>query len=183
VAHPSTRAARRQVRRQLITQRLASAGSWGRCFCGLYGTFGSPGACYVCKAYRLNPRFRGALAKTRISPEPNREDDYDYSGVVQRAWRAGGGVRTTEWGISLRGAGRFRLWQAEVEWSSLDPACAGDHPETLAPMNAPTSQLTLSTDWTTSRQPWTRRVAAPSLDCGVDAHDREKDLRPGRGPG
>jgi hypothetical protein len=119
VAHPTTRAARRQVRRQLIAQRLASAGSWVRCFCGLYGTFDSPVACYVCRTYRLNPRFRGGLAKTRISPDPNREDDYDYSGVVRRAWRAGGGVRTTEWGISLRGAGRFRLRQAEDEWCRL----------------------------------------------------------------
>jgi hypothetical protein len=48
------------------------------------------------------------------------------------------------------------------------------NPDQLGAMNAPTSQLPLSADWTTSSQPWTRRVAALSLDCGANACDRKK---------
>lgn len=137
VDHPHNRAERRIVRRQIIATRLAHSGQWTTCWCGIpewwfmyngtdhdyrnrkddRGEHARSGLCWNCFAHTFEPRWLGRLGKNKVDPEPNRERDWMYSGIIRRAYRAGGGSRVTWWGAKPgRHAGRFRLIDSIKEW-------------------------------------------------------------------
>ena len=132
MAHPVTRAERRNVRRMAIRSALSKT-----LFLHLFNRHCS---CWP-HGYRFHvgcdlhdprdPRKVGRYAK---NPPRNwlndMEPEWAYGGVIRRDYRAGGGRRGDEWGCKRRWyAGRFRLPIALQEWE--DNADDDDelHPE------------------------------------------------------
>lgn len=122
MTHPQTRAARRYVRQVVIRSALSKTSFLHffnrHCTCWPTGYSRSRQTCNLHEP--LDGRKVSGFGKTGPRNWINdMEPEWQYSGIIRRDFRAGGGRRRDEWGCKRgRYAGRFNLQLTEAtEWA------------------------------------------------------------------